>query len=186
MALRTSCGLTAAALAAAAGAGLAWLSGGEAAPEAPRFVVAAPRPVQAVAPQAAVPQKPARSETPPSPAAPRAPQLGDMPIEPIRLSAVHPQTAAHFLRQVRVLPSERGGFEVQAVAPETLYARLGLRPGDRVYTLDTESNLDVDENSMISLMLVTTVELDVVRDGQPLRLRLALNEEDAPDGAAEP
>jgi len=179
MALRTSFGLTAAAIAAAAASGLAWLAGDEAAPEAPRFVVAAPRPVQA-----ALPQKPARGETPPSPAAPPAPQPVDLPIEPHRLSAVHPQTAAQFLRQVRVLPSERGGFEVKAVAPETVYARLGLLPGDRVYTLDTESNLDVDETSMISLMLVTTVELDVVRDGQPLRLRLALNED--AQGGGEP
>jgi len=178
MALRTPLGLTAAALVAAVAAGLAWLAGDDRAPEAPRFVVAAPRPVQAMAVE---PQRPARSETPPSPAAPTAPQPDALPIEPNRLSAVHPQTAAQFLRQVRVLPSERGGFEVQAVAPETVYARLGLRPGDRVYTLDTESNLDVDETSMISLMLVTTVELDVVRDGQPLRLRVALNE-DAPDG----
>lgn len=133
-------------------------------------------------PQAAAPRRAAG----PAPAQPP-------PIAPQELSALHPVLAQHFLADVQVQRSPQGGADVLAVARGSLYARLGLRAGDRVYTLDSGANAGVDDESMVSLMQMSSLELSVVRAGHPLTLRLALNDDtgyappaqqqpEAPDG----
>jgi S1-C subfamily serine protease len=83
--------------------------------------------------------------------------------------------ASVFLDEVQVRPSPRGGYVVEAVLPQSRYDRMGLRAGDVVYSLDTPAMAAVDEGSMVALMLQTEIELDVYRQGQPMRLRVALN-----------
>lgn len=106
-----------------------------------------------------------------------APRLPAPPITAQELSALHPVLAEHFLKDVQLKRSPQGGGEVLSVARGSLYARLGLRAGDRVYTLDSEANAGVDDHSMVSLMQMSTLELAVVRAGHPITLRLALNDD---------
>jgi hypothetical protein len=106
-----------------------------------------------------------------------APPMPAPPIAAHELSALHPVLAEHFLKDVRLQRSPHGGAEVLSVARGSLYARMGLRAGDRVYTLDSEANAGVDDHSMVSLMQMSTLELAVVRAGHPITLRLALNDD---------
>lgn len=108
---------------------------------------------------------------------PAAASLPAAPVAAHELSATHPVLAGHFLKNVRVQRSPEGGAEVLSVARGSLYARLGLRAGDRVYTLDSEANAGVDDHTMVSLMQMSMLELAVVRAGHPLTLRLALNDD---------
>lgn len=99
------------------------------------------------------------------------------PVEIAQLSISRPLAARAFLDEVSVRPDPRGGFVVDRVLADGRYAQMGLQPGDVVYTLDTPAMRAVDETSMVALMLQTELELDVYRNGTPMRLRVALNAE---------
>ena len=88
--------------------------------------------------------------------------------------------AEAFLREVQVAPGPRGGFVVQAVMPDSRHHKLGLQPGDVIYSLDTPKSSAVDDSSMIALMQQTEIEIEVYRNGSPLRLQHAYNV-DPPD-----
>jgi hypothetical protein len=126
-------------------------------------------------------QAPASPANAPEEDAALNPGQHNLGIAPQQLSSLRPVTAEAFLRHVALKPHPRGGFEVQAVAPGSVYARLGLQPGDVVHSLDPPGAPVPDESSMVALMQVSAMELEVVRANQPLRLRLALNEESAAD-----
>lgn len=136
----------------------------------PEPSAAADEPVAAPAHVSPVPHRAAPAAT----AAPSA-------VTPQQLSASRWRAAEAFLREVQLAPLPRGGFVVQAVLADSRYQRMGLRPGDVLHTLDTPRMAAIDDTSMIALMLQTEIELDVYRQGQPLRLRLALNREEADD-----
>ncbi len=126
----------------------------------------------------------APEDAPPTPAAGRDSGAGAVPpaaVTPQQLSASRWRNAEAFLREVQLAPQPRGGFVVQAVLADSRYQRMGLRPGDVLHTLDTPRMVAIDDTSMVALMLQTEIELDVYRQGQPLRLRLALNREEADD-----
>lgn len=122
-----------------------------------------------------VAQAPARPADSPPPAPAVPPQL---------LSPGRPLAAAAFLEEVQLAPHPRGGFVVLAVLADSRPARMGLRPGDRLYSLDTPRMAAIDEQSMVALMLQTELELDIYRDGVPMRLALALNHDEADDDDA--
>jgi type II secretory pathway component PulC len=96
-------------------------------------------------------------------------------IEVARLTASRPMMADTFLREVLVQANPRGGYEVVSVTPGSMYDKMGVLPGDVIYTLDTPKMAAVDEGSMIALMQQTEIELDVHRKGAQIRLRHALN-----------
>lgn len=103
-------------------------------------------------------------------------------IAPERLSVQHRLAAQAFLDHVVLQPEPRGGYQVQAVLPGSVYARSGLRPGDTVYTLDLPDQPPVDESNMVALTRVHELAFQVVRDGALVRLSVRLNEEVASDG----
>ena len=129
------------------------------------------RTVWRTAPQAsggAVAAAPAAPGAPPGGA--RGPRLRPRPVAHSR-----PRLAATFLAEVQVHAHPRGGFVVDAVLPGSRYERMGLLPGDVVFTVDTPASRTVDEQSMVTLMQQTELELDIYRHGTPMRLRVALN-----------
>lgn len=91
------------------------------------------------------------------------------------LTSRRPRLAEALLREVALQPGARGGFVVRHVQPGSPSARLGLRPGDLLYTLDTAANTAVDEQSMVALTQQTTIEVEVWREGQWVTLVLNLN-----------
>lgn len=108
-------------------------------------------------------------------------------IDTQALSAQRPLAVQSFLREVLVEPDPRGGFVVRDVLPESRYARMGLQPGDRLYSLDTPATSRTDESSMVALMQMAEIELEIYRNGQQQMLRLALNADaDPPIPHAQP
>jgi len=103
---------------------------------------------------------------------------------PAQLSPNRPLAARAFLDAVQLAPHPRGGWQVLGVEPGSRPARLGLQPGDRLYSLDTPLTANLEETSMVALMLQTRLELDIFRAGQPIRLQLALNRDDPDDDDA--
>ncbi|HET7793570.1 MAG TPA: hypothetical protein VFL64_09300 [Rhizobacter sp.] len=100
----------------------------------------------------------------------------------IRLLTVsRPEAARAFLNEVHLKPSPQGGYVVAEVLPDSRYERLGLRPGDMIYSLDTPRMSAIDETSMVALIQQTELELDVYRNGSLTRLRYdyAANDEGA-------
>lgn len=95
-------------------------------------------------------------------------------INPRALTTNRVTTAAMFLRQVTLVPHPRGGYEVQAVDKGSLYEQMGLRPGDRVFSIDTTDNADIAEDSLDEGMHQTHVEMQVYRDGQFVTLGVEL------------
>ena len=92
-----------------------------------------------------------------------------------RLSATRPMAARSFLSEVLLAPGAGTAFVVAEVLPESRFERMGLKPGDVIYTLDTPKMALVDENSMVALMQQTELELEVYRKGTLTRLHTALN-----------
>lgn len=91
-----------------------------------------------------------------------------------RLSFARPVTARTFLSEVLIAPTAQAGFVVAEVLPESRYERMGLRPGDVIYTLDTPGTASVDESSMVALMQQTDLQLEVYRNGTLTRLHTNL------------
>lgn len=96
-------------------------------------------------------------------------------VDTRRLSPTRPMAARSFLSEVLLAPDAGTGFVVAEVLPESRYERMGLKPGDVIYTLDTPRMAAVDEGSMVALMQQTELELDVYRNGTLTRLHTALN-----------
>jgi hypothetical protein len=158
-------------------------------------------PAEAPMPAPATSALPARSASPPL-AAPARPIVA--PVVPTHATSPHPEAedadirernrnvqiaqlthsrpslAEAFLREVQVSAGPRGGFVVQAVLPDSRHHKLGLQPGDVIYSLDTPRSSAVDDSSMIALMQQTEIEIEVYRNGSPLRLQHAYNV-DTPD-----
>jgi hypothetical protein len=91
-----------------------------------------------------------------------------------RLTLLRHQTARSFLSDVLLAPGAQSGFVVAEVQPESLYARMGLKPGDVVYTLDTPGTPEIDETSMVALMQRSELSLEVYRNGTLTRLHTHL------------
>ena len=104
-------------------------------------------------------------------------------VEVRQLTTARPQLAAAFLDEVQVHADPRGGFVVDRVLPGGRYDRIGLKAGDVVYSIDTPAMTAVDEGSMVALMQQTHLELDVYRNGSPMRLTGALNVDPEPEQA---
>jgi type II secretory pathway component PulC len=86
-------------------------------------------------------------------------------IDPAVLTMSHINAAQQFLSEVKVKPDPRGGFVVQQVDAESVYEKLGLRPGDVVYSIDTAGNRDLDELSMETAMRQVELQMEVYRNG---------------------
>lgn len=95
-------------------------------------------------------------------------------VEVARLTASRPLAARSFLSEVLLAPGSQAGFVVAEVLPESRFERMGLRPGDVIYSLDTPRMASVDENSMIALIQQTDLELEVYRNGTLTRLHTSL------------
>jgi hypothetical protein len=95
-------------------------------------------------------------------------------IDPHRLTLMRHQTARSFLSEVLLAQGSPSGFVVAEVLPESRYERMGLRPGDVIYTLDTPGTPGIDENSMVALMQQTELSLEVYRNGTLTRLHTNL------------
>lgn len=95
-------------------------------------------------------------------------------IDVRRLTLQRHQTARSFLSEVLVTPGPQSGFVVTEVLPESRYERMGLKPGDVVYTLDTPGTPNIDESSMVALMQQTELSLEVYRNGTLTRLHTNL------------
>jgi hypothetical protein len=91
-----------------------------------------------------------------------------------RLTQQRHQTARSFLSEVLLTEGSPSGFVVAEVLPESRYERMGLKPGDVIYTLDTPGTPTIDENSMIALMQQTELSLEVYRHGTLTRLHTNL------------
>lgn len=102
-------------------------------------------------------------------------------VTPQQLTVARLQAAEAFLNSVRVVPAPRGGFAVQAVLRDSAWDRMGLRPGDVIYTLDTPAMAAIDEASMVAMIQQAMLDLDVYRDGTLTHLQLQLNREDERD-----
>lgn len=137
----------------------------------------------------------ARAALPASPFGPGAPVTAEEPfaheirernraIDIARLTSTRPQLAEMLLEQVELQPQPRGGFVVRDVAAGSLGDRLGLRPGDVLLTIDHPVNAAVDEASLQAVMEQRAIALDVHRDGRPLPLLLALDQEAAREADA--
>lgn len=86
-------------------------------------------------------------------------------IDPMDLTANRMQAAEDFLRDVTIVANPRGGFVVQRVEPDSVYEKLGLRPGDVIYSIDTAGNRDIDESSMEIAMQQREMQIEVYRNG---------------------
>lgn len=95
-------------------------------------------------------------------------------IDVHRLTLLRHQTARSLLSEVLLTPGSPSGFVVAEVLPESRYERMGLKPGDVIYTLDTPGSPPVDENSMVALMQQTELSLEVYRNGTLTRLHTNL------------
>ncbi|WOB09571.1 hypothetical protein [Piscinibacter gummiphilus] len=95
-------------------------------------------------------------------------------IDVHRLTLLRHQTARSFLSEVLLTEGSPSGFVVAEVLPESRYERMGLKPGDVIYTLDTPGTPPVDENSMVALMQQTELSLEVYRNGALTRLHTNL------------
>ncbi|MBX3625358.1 MAG: hypothetical protein KF892_10130 [Rhizobacter sp.] len=95
-------------------------------------------------------------------------------IDVHRLTLLRHQTARSFLSEVLLTPGSPSGFVVTEVMPESRYERMGLKPGDVIYTLDTPGTPSVDENSMVALVQQTELSLEVYRNGTLTRLHTNL------------
>ncbi|HEY0818217.1 MAG TPA: PDZ domain-containing protein [Rhizobacter sp.] len=146
------------------------------------FVKAAPLP----APPPAVPHAAARDDTHEARLAQAAARLGqpedetaddyaarNAGIDVRRLTLQRDQTARAFLSEVLLAPAQ-AGFVVAEVQPESRYERMGLKPGDVIYTLDTPGTPDIDESSMVALMQQSELSLEVYRQGTLKRLHTSL------------
>ncbi|HEX3140005.1 MAG TPA: hypothetical protein VHQ87_08120 [Rhizobacter sp.] len=102
------------------------------------------------------------------------------------LTTTRPNAARTFLDEVQLAKSAQGGYVVAEVLPESRYERLGLRPGDVIYSLDTPKMAAVDESSMIALMQQTELELDVYRNGSLTRLTYNYAKPEGGDRDAKP
>jgi hypothetical protein len=51
---------------------------------------------------------------------------------------------------------------------------MGLRPGDRVFGIDTPDNMNIDDDSLDDGMSQTHVEMQVYRDGGFVMLKVEL------------
>ncbi len=124
---------------------------------------------------------PPPAASPPAPvaalaaAAPAPAPVVQAPVDVQQLTASRPLAAQAFLREVSLSPRAHGGFVVDDLLADGRYDRMGLRRGDVLYTLDTPAMAQVDESSMIALTQQTEIELDIYRDGVPMRLHVALN-----------
>lgn len=102
-----------------------------------------------------------------------------------QLTASRPLAARSFLNEVLLAPGAHGSYTVAEVLPDSRYERLGLRPGDVIYSLDTPKMAAVDESSMESLMCQSEIELDVYRQGTLTRLQHSLASTDEQAHAAQ-
>ena len=84
-----------------------------------------------------------------------------------------------FLREVRVSQHYAGGYLVEVVQPDSIYERLGLLPGDVVYSLDTLTLVKLEEMSGSSALSgAQDIRLEVVRNGERVPLRYALESQE--------
>lgn len=95
-------------------------------------------------------------------------------IAPQELSYERLSTAQNFLRQVTVLRDPRGGFVVQDVDAGSIYAALGLRVGDRIFSVDTPATEGADDESIDDAMSQQHVELQIYRSEGFVLLKYAL------------
>lgn len=102
------------------------------------------------------------------------------------LTQARPQLAETLLHELELRPEARGGFVVRDVAPGSLVDRLGVRPGDLLFTIDSPENAAVDESSMVALVQQNTIALEVLRAGVAQRLSLDLRAEEGGDAARRP
>lgn len=107
-------------------------------------------------------------------------------IDVRRLTLLRHQTARSFLNEVLLTPASPSGFVVAEVLPESRYERMGLKPGDVVYTLDTPGTPHIDENSMVALMQQTELSLEVYRQGTLTRLHTNLAKLEDGDAGTKP
>jgi len=107
-------------------------------------------------------------------------------IDVHRLTMMRPQTARSFLSEVLLTQASPSGFVVTEVLPESRYERMGLKPGDVIYSLDTPGAPNVDENSMIALMQQTELSLEVYRNGTLTRLHANLAKLEDGNGSSKP
>ncbi|AKJ31866.1 PDZ domain-containing protein [Caldimonas brevitalea] len=99
-------------------------------------------------------------------------------VEPEMLTVRRFLAAQEFLREVPLQPSGPGAYTVRSVPPNSVYARLGLRPGDVIHSLDTSHDTNVGDGSLDDVMQQTTMEMQVQRAGRAVTLRLRLDVED--------
>ncbi|MET0335149.1 MAG: hypothetical protein ABW190_12815 [Rhizobacter sp.] len=95
-------------------------------------------------------------------------------IDSRTLSATRPMAARTFLNEVVITPGSQSGFVVAEVMPESRFERMGLRPGDVVYSIDVPGAAHADENSMVALIQQTDLSLEVYRNGALMRLHTHL------------
>ena len=119
-----------------------------------------------------------RGAEPPQPASPSAKRPPNPErnagIDPQTLTSHRLQTAKMFLQEVAVRSDPRGGYLVTEVDPGSLYAEMGLKPGDRVFSIDTPATSDLDDKSPEEAMKQDHVELEVYRDSGFVLLTHAL------------
>ena len=94
--------------------------------------------------------------------------------------------AASLANSTRVIPSEEpAGLRVYGVRPDSFFARIGLRNGDALVSMNGHS-LDTPDAALSAYAAVRSaenVQLSIVRGGQPMQLDYTLR---GPRNAAEP
>jgi hypothetical protein len=96
---------------------------------------------------------------------PPAPQSQAQPSKDGRLQLLH---------DVHVTTNAAGAYEIEGLTIDTVFDRLGLRPGDVVYSLD--QLVDLQTQQAAHNFRQPDVKLDVYRDDQPVVLQAHLED----------
>ena len=73
-----------------------------------------------------------------------------------------------------VLPSERGGFVLKRVKPDSVYSKLGLMDGDVIQKVNETSLLDAEEaiKALNSLKVEEDVNITLQRNGKTIDVKI--------------
>jgi len=105
-------------------------------------------------------------------------KTGAMPSQAARSAGNAPppvkDSRIQMLQDVHVTPNAAGAYDIESMTIDTVFDRLGLRPGDVVYSLD--QLVDLQTQQAAHHFRQPDVKLDVYREGEPTVLEAHLED----------